>query len=799
MSELYEDLLQDSSESFEDGNYFLVTITELELEQEYPVEFRWKFKDGSFGQWGPVKTLNSQSKTTPVAPNLDSADVEGGAGFIKVTWGGLAGGVTAVDFDRVNIYISGGSFGDGTKPAGFFKKAETRTFIAEPGLYIVVLKIQTVNGAESSASISRSVTVKPIEEQVQAPVTPKGFSSERVLGGIQVNWDGTYTGNAEWYGFQAINIYAGTSASATGGTYIKVGQMTANKTTNKIVVPVDGTYVRYNTPVYIHASSVNKATPPVESSIVANVTSQSLGARSAISSDLADQIITNAKLVDDAVTAAKIATSAITETKIANDAVTTPKLVANAITADKIVSSAITADKIATNAVTATKILAGTIDVTKLSAGTISVNNLESGTLSATSFIRAGTAGSSRIEISSAAVPASSILAGLYIYNGGTAVLQAPLGGGLTITGSLTATQISTSSGKFAVSTGGVLTATDVDLTGQIKATTGYIGSSNGASGWTITSSGFQSTSGSVVLNGTTGSISGATITGAIITTTGGNSYGAVRMNTNTDAFEFLYSGSVVGSLYTFNAGNEILIQRGSPTVSGYATNTGFISISSTGLSLGRTNASGILTTGFSIDGSSPSITALAGAGGFIVSGGPIYTGTNTTTATDQSEGISLTQGGTLSARRSNANPLNLHRFNVTAATTTSVAVIDFYRNGTARGTLEIFGNTSAPVLVGSSDYRLKENIRDYTGGLDKILATKVRIFNEIEDEDKNDIVGFVAHEFSETFPDFVSGEKDEIDLEGNPIYQKLSHSNIAPYLVSAIQELSKRLDELEG
>jgi hypothetical protein len=187
MSELYEDLLQDSSESFEDGNYFLVTITELELEQEYPVEFRWKFKDGNFGQWGPVKTLNSQAKTVPVAPDLNSADVEGLPGFIKVSWGGFSGGTVATDFDRVNIYITGGSFGDGTKPAGFFKKAETRTFPAEPGIYVVVLKIQTVNGAESSASISRSVTVAPLEEQVQAPVAPKGFSSERVLGGIQVN------------------------------------------------------------------------------------------------------------------------------------------------------------------------------------------------------------------------------------------------------------------------------------------------------------------------------------------------------------------------------------------------------------------------------------------------------------------------------------------------------------------------------------------------------------------------------------------------------------------------------------
>ncbi len=42
MAELYQDLLKDSSESFEDGNYCLVTIVDLELGQTYPLEFKWK-------------------------------------------------------------------------------------------------------------------------------------------------------------------------------------------------------------------------------------------------------------------------------------------------------------------------------------------------------------------------------------------------------------------------------------------------------------------------------------------------------------------------------------------------------------------------------------------------------------------------------------------------------------------------------------------------------------------------------------------------------------------------------------
>lgn len=389
----------------------------------------------------------------------------------------------------------------------------------------------------------------------------------------------------------------------------------------------------------------------------------------------------------------------------------------------------------------------------------------------------------------------------IVLYAGSSSAASAPFrvtadgtlfASGATISGTITANAldttsldiasngaITTSSGNFGVTSGGVLSATGATISGTINATGGTF-------------------SGNITASGTIsgGTISGATITGAIITTTGGNTYGAIRMNSTNDAFEFLSGSTVVGSMFTWNQ-SEILIQR--QAAGSFASNTGHVSIYSTGVSLGRTNLSGILATGFNIDGSGGGITALVGSSGFIVSGGFIYTGTNTSSITDPSEGVSISQGGTINARRNNNQPLNLHVFSVTDPTTTSVPIINFYRNQTFRGTLNVFGNTQAPVLVGSSDYRLKENIREYTGGLDKILAAKVRVFNEIEDPLHSDIVGFVAHEFAEVFPDFVNGEKDAIDEDGNPVYQRLSYSNMIPYLVEAIQTLSKRLDVLEG
>jgi hypothetical protein len=436
----YEDLLKDTSVvDPSNKDYFLLTITDLDINTTYPIQFRWAKNDKTFGPWSVSKIITTPGESSPGVPS--QLTVVGGQAQMTVTWDGKSStGSTLSNIDRLDIYIDGAPF-DASKPADYMLSAGTKTIVAPAGDYIVAAYAVSKAGTRSAVNDPVTVTVTSVAEPIQSPVAPSasGFTSARVLSGMTVTWNGTY--GSAWTGFEAINIYAGTSATLTNGTYVKVGQMTGNKVTNTITIPVDGTYVRYDTPVYIHASSVNKN--QVESSIVANVTSQSLGARSAISSDLANNIITNTKLVDDAITAAKISTSAITTTKIADDAITSAKIIANAITADKITSSAITADKIAANAITATKIEAGSIDVTKLSAGTISTNNLESGIITATSYLRAGTKSSdgltgARIEISSSTIAqtGTNVLPGLYVYNSeGTAVLKAPLSGGLEITG----------------------------------------------------------------------------------------------------------------------------------------------------------------------------------------------------------------------------------------------------------------------------------------------------------------------------------------------------------------------------
>ena len=210
------------------------------------------------------------------------------------------------------------------------------------------------------------------------PLAPTGFTAKKILGGVSVSWNGTYTGGTFFNGFKAINIYAGTSATTTSGTYTFVGQLTADRTNNSITVPVDattenpsGVYVRYANPIYIHASSINQ--DGTESTIVANVASISTGAGRATDADIND--------------------------------------------------GAVVIEKLASNVLTVDNLKAGTINSTSyIRAGS---KNLINGT-------------GARIEIASNTVEDGTydILPGITVYNtAGTAIFRADLSGNVTIGG----------------------------------------------------------------------------------------------------------------------------------------------------------------------------------------------------------------------------------------------------------------------------------------------------------------------------------------------------------------------------
>jgi hypothetical protein len=123
-----------------------------------------------------------------------------------------------------------------------------------------------------------------------------------------------------------------------------------------------------------------------------------------------------------------------------------------------------------------------------------------------------------------------------------------------------------------------------------------------------------------------------------------------------------------------------------------------------------------------------------------------------------------------------------------------------FYSNKDLSGSPvgSITQNGSATAYNTSSDYRLKENVVPLTGAIDRVNQLQVHRFNFIADPDRT-VDGFIAHEAQEVVPECVTGEKDAVDDEGNPVYQGIDQSKLVPLLTAALQEALAKIEALEA
>ena len=138
--------------------------------------------------------------------------------------------------------------------------------------------------------------------------------------------------------------------------------------------------------------------------------------------------------------------------------------------------------------------------------------------------------------------------------------------------------------------------------------------------------------------------------------------------------------------------------------------------------------------------------------------------------------------------------------FYLASSSPASRQACQFYNNRidsspTFVGSIQI--NSSSTAFNTSSDYRLKENVVEMTGALDRVGQLKPSRFNFIGYEEIVD--GFLAHEVSDIVPEAISGTKDEVDDEGNPVYQGIDQSKLVPLLVGAIQELKAEIETLKS
>ena len=113
---------------------------------------------------------------------------------------------------------------------------------------------------------------------------------------------------------------------------------------------------------------------------------------------------------------------------------------------------------------------------------------------------------------------------------------------------------------------------------------------------------------------------------------------------------------------------------------------------------------------------------------------------------------------------------------------------------GTQVGTVNT--TTTSTTYNTSSDYRLKEDWQPVANAITDVKALKPCNFAWKADGTR--VNGFLAHELAEVVPEAVTGEKDAVDDEGNPVYQGIDQSKLVPLLTAALQEAIAKIETLE-
>ena len=159
-------------------------------------------------------------------------------------------------------------------------------------------------------------------------------------------------------------------------------------------------------------------------------------------------------------------------------------------------------------------------------------------------------------------------------------------------------------------------------------------------------------------------------------------------------------------------------------------------------------------------------------------------------------DGIQLTDSGRINVGNF-GECLGLNRHSSTGN------IVGFHYNTTAVGTISVTASSTA--YNTSSDYRLKENVVALTGAKTRLNSLDVKRFNFISSPSVT-VDGFLAHEVQSVVPEAVTGQHNETDLNGDPVYQGIDQSKLVPLLTAALQEafaeiaaLTTRVETLEA
>lgn len=175
--------------------------------------------------------------------------------------------------------------------------------------------------------------------------------------------------------------------------------------------------------------------------------------------------------------------------------------------------------------------------------------------------------------------------------------------------------------------------------------------------------------------------------------------------------------------------------------------------------------------------------------------------GTSLSVGTTLSVGSNIAAGQNSSIVFTNSTALTLNQSGAVAATalainlalsTSNFTVFQF--GGTQVGSITT--NGSATAFNTTSDYRLKT----VHGQDDGSLLSKVPVYNAAWKHAPSERQPMIlAHELQAIAPFAVTGTKDAVDDDGQPVMQQVDYNALVPALIGYVQSLERRLELLEA
>jgi len=110
-----------------------------------------------------------------------------------------------------------------------------------------------------------------------------------------------------------------------------------------------------------------------------------------------------------------------------------------------------------------------------------------------------------------------------------------------------------------------------------------------------------------------------------------------------------------------------------------------------------------------------------------------------------------------------------------------------------------IYNLTNSTSYSTTSDYRLKTAVNYDWDATTRLKQLRPARFEWIADgDDAVPVDGFLAHEVQDIVPEAISGTHNEVDDDGNPVYQGIDQSKLTPLLTKALIEAVEKIEQLE-